>query len=97
MNGEGIDANEGEGESRGLHPSLPSQLWRHLQMSPLDREIELRAQKVTDPAVIAKRQAEMRSDYKEDVKTCLGKRVTDAIIACIKGAQTDDELDKCLR
>ena len=53
--------------------------------------------KVTDPAVITQRKAEMRRDLKDDLKACPGKRITDSMIACVRGAQSNGELDKCTR
>jgi hypothetical protein len=60
-------------------------------------EIELRALKVTDPAIILQRKVEMRRDLKDDLKACPGKRVTDGMLECVRRAQTNDELDKCTR
>jgi len=60
-------------------------------------EIELRALKVNDPAIIEQRKTEMRRDLKDDLKACPGKRITDGMLACVKQAQTNDELDKCTR
>ena len=60
-------------------------------------EIELRALKVSDPAIIQQRKTEMRRDLKDDVKACPGKRITDSMIACVSRAETNDELDKCTR
>jgi hypothetical protein len=60
-------------------------------------EVELSALKVTDPAVITQRKAEMRRDLKDDLKACPGKRITDSMIACVRGAQSNGELDKCTR
>ncbi len=60
-------------------------------------EIELAALKVTDPRVIELRKAEMRRDLKDDLKACPGKRITDSMLACVRKAQTNAELDKCTR
>ena len=60
-------------------------------------EIELRALKVTDPKIIEQRKVEMRRDLKDDLKACPGKRITDSMLACVRQAQTNDELDKCTR
>jgi hypothetical protein len=60
-------------------------------------EIELRALNITDPAVVSQRKAEMRRDLKDELKSCPGKRITDSMLACVRGAQTNDELDKCTR
>jgi hypothetical protein len=60
-------------------------------------EIELKTLKITDSAVVEKRKIEMRSDLKDDLKTCPGKRITDSMLACVKKAETNDQLDKCTR
>jgi hypothetical protein len=60
-------------------------------------EIELQALKVTDPKVIAERKVEMRRELSDDLKTCPGRRVTDAMLACVQKAQSNAELDKCTR
>ena len=57
-------------------------------------EIELQALKVTDPKVIEERKKEMRHDLSDDMKACPGKRITDSMIACVRGAQSNAELDK---
>jgi hypothetical protein len=58
-------------------------------------EIELRALNVTDPATIAKREEQMRADMKGEMKDCVGKRVTERMLACVKNAKTNEEIDKC--
>ncbi|MDB4933099.1 MAG: hypothetical protein JWP87_71 [Labilithrix sp.] len=60
-------------------------------------ELQLKALGVVDPAVIAKRRDEMRGSMHEDIDKCVGKRVTDGMMACVKGAETADKIDKCLR
>jgi hypothetical protein len=60
-------------------------------------EVELRALKVTDPKIIEERKSEMRKDLKDDLKTCPGKRITDAMLACVRQAETNADLDKCTR
>jgi hypothetical protein len=34
---------------------------------------------------------------KDRIDQCVGKRVTDAMINCVKSAETADQIDKCLR
>jgi hypothetical protein len=60
-------------------------------------EVELHALKVTDPAIIEQRKTEMRKDLKDDLKTCPGKRITDAMLACVVRAETNEALDACTR
>jgi hypothetical protein len=63
----------------------------------LDRyvEVQLRAMNINDPATIDKRKAEMRADMKDELRDCVGKRVTEGMLACVKNAKTNDEIDKC--
>jgi len=60
-------------------------------------ELQLKALGVTDPAVVGKRREEMRASMREDIETCVGKRVTDSMMGCVKTAETAEKIDKCLR
>ena len=60
-------------------------------------ELQLKALGVTDPAIVAKRRDEMRASMKDDIDKCVGKRVTDGNMACVKSAETAEKIDKCLR
>lgn len=60
-------------------------------------EVELQALKVTDPKVVELRKVEMRRDLKDDLKACPGKRITDSMLACVRQAASNAELDKCTR
>ncbi len=67
-------------------------------------ELELKAQGVTDPAVVAKRRTEtVASDagpsaVSDLYRGCLGRRVTDGMMTCIRNAAAADEItDSCLR
>ena len=60
--------------------------------------VKLKEKSVTDPAAIAKMQEELRGEVKGEVMDgCVGKRITDSALTCIKGAQTQEEIVKCLR
>lgn len=65
----------------------------------VDRNVEvgLRVQGTVDPVTIQKRKDEMRADMKERIDQCVGKRVTDGMLACVKRSETPDQIDKCLR
>lgn len=65
----------------------------------VDRNIEakLRADGVSDPALIQKRKDELKPTLKEDIDKCVGKRVTDGMMKCVKAAETPEQIDKCLR
>jgi hypothetical protein len=60
-------------------------------------EIELRAQKVTDPKVIADRTAAAKEAEGETfAKTCLGKRITQRALECVRRATSAEQIDRCL-
>lgn len=65
----------------------------------IDRNVELQMKQmqITDPAAIEKRKAEIRSQLGDQLKGCVGKRVTDGMMSCVQKAQTADEIDPCLR
>jgi hypothetical protein len=60
-------------------------------------ELQLKALGVTDPAIVTKRREEMRAAMRDDIDKCVGKRVTDGMMVCVKNAETADKIDKCLR
>jgi hypothetical protein len=61
-------------------------------------EIELRGQNVTDPATIAERTAAARATPKvvEFSAQCLGKRITQSALDCVRKATTAEQFDHCL-
>lgn len=59
-------------------------------------EVQLKALGITDEQIIAQRRTEMRAALKDDIGTCVGKRVTDGMMTCVKGADTTEQLDQCL-
>jgi hypothetical protein len=66
-------------------------------------ELELKAQKVTDPAEIAKRRGESLGASgdggRPDVlQGCVGKHITDRALTCVRNAETASEItDRCLQ
>jgi hypothetical protein len=61
-------------------------------------ELELRAQRVTDPVLVEERVAAVRAARGEElIGKCVGRRITDRAMACVKASQTDDEMDRCLQ
>jgi hypothetical protein len=60
-------------------------------------EVQLRRQGTLDPALIEQEKAKTRNDFKAKIDECIGKRVTDGMVACVKAAETTDQIDKCLR
>ena len=61
-------------------------------------EIELKAQRISDPGEIRRRVDDARAAKGEELmRECVGKRITDAAMACVRGAETAEEFDGCLR
>ena len=66
-------------------------------------ELELKAQKVTDPAEIAKRRGESLGTQGDSGKPavlegCVGRHITDRALACVRNADTASEItDRCLQ
>jgi hypothetical protein len=60
-------------------------------------ELELRAQNVNDPAVIAQRtEAVKAARGPELLKKCVGKRITQRALECVTRATTPKEVNSCL-
>jgi hypothetical protein len=59
--------------------------------------VKLKAKNITDPASIEKMQGDLRRDADTDLQGCVGRRITDSAMACIKTADTQDAIIKCLR
>lgn len=59
-------------------------------------EVAMKAINITDPNAITKKQTQIRADMKEELKDCVGRRISDAIIGCVRSAQTTDEINKCM-
>jgi hypothetical protein len=60
-------------------------------------EVQLHAVHVTDPIEVAKREQAIRTELKDDLQKCPGKRITDSMLRCVQNAQTNEEIDKCTR
>jgi len=61
-------------------------------------EIELRAQNVTDPKIVAERAAAVRAARGDAlIEKCVGRRITDRAVACVRQANTPAEVDGCLQ
>lgn len=60
-------------------------------------EIELRAQNITDPKIIRERIGAVRAAKGEPlINECVGKRITENAIACVRNATSSEQMDKCL-
>jgi hypothetical protein len=64
----------------------------------VDRSVELKMKVLnkSDPAAIAAREAQIRSELEPSIKSCEGRRVTDQTMACVRGAKSSEELERCL-
>jgi hypothetical protein len=67
-------------------------------------ELELKAQNVSDPAEVTRRRrtslgmGDGTATPPDLVKDCVGRHLTDRAIACVRSAQTADEItERCLR
>lgn len=59
--------------------------------------IELKAQNVSDPAEVKKRTEAVRAAQGEQLLAkCVGRRVTDKAMACVRNATTAEQVDRCL-
>ena len=58
--------------------------------------VELRAQSITDEEIIAERTATAREKAEDVIQSCIGRRITDGAIECLRVASTSDEIDRCL-
>jgi hypothetical protein len=65
----------------------------------LDRMVvvKLKQRNVTDPESISKLQGELRKSAETDLQGCVGRRITDSAMACIRKAETQEAIVKCLR
>jgi len=65
----------------------------------LDRMVvvKLKQKKITDPDSITRMQADMRKDAEADFPGCVGRRISDGALDCIKKADTQEAIVKCLR
>jgi inorganic pyrophosphatase len=61
-------------------------------------ELELGESKVSDKAEVEKQVAETKAAFKAKTKEqCVGKRVTERALACVRGAKTAEEIvNECL-
>lgn len=60
-------------------------------------EIELKSLNVTDPEEVRRRTSEAQEARGEELlQQCVGRRITDRAMRCVREAQTQEELDGCL-
>jgi len=76
------------------HPASPTECD---ELFAKNAELELRAQRVTDPKLIAERTAAARSAEGGVFSgRCVGKRITNRALECVRRATTAEQLDRCL-
>lgn len=57
----------------------------------------MKALHITEPSAIAMDKTQLHDELKGQLQGCIGKRVTNGMLACIGRAQSDDEIDTCMR
>ncbi len=61
-------------------------------------EIQLRAQDVTEPELVKQRTAEAFAEKGGPLlKDCVGRRITDGALECVRQANTIEQFDDCFR
>ncbi len=65
----------------------------------LDRMVvvKLKQKNITDAPSVAKMQTDLRKDAESDFPGCVGRRISDGAMECIKKAETQEAIVKCLR
>ena len=59
-------------------------------------EVQMRKMSITDDAVIAKKKDEIHTQFAESMKGCIGRRITDGMMKCVKDAPTVEAIDACM-
>lgn len=60
--------------------------------------VKMKKKNNTDPAAVTKLQAELREEAKGEVMDgCVGRRISDGALDCIKKAETQEEIITCMR
>lgn len=60
-------------------------------------ELELRSQNITDPQRIAAMTADFREKRGEQIlQHCVGKRITQSAMECVRRSNTPTEIERCL-
>lgn len=60
--------------------------------------VKMKQKNNTDPAAVTKLQTELREEAKGEIMDgCVGKRISDGALDCIKKAETQEEIIKCMR
>lgn len=77
------------------HPATRAECEEIFQRSAA---IELRSRDITDPDEVTRRTAEARADRGDALlEECVGTRITEAALTCVRDAQTVEDFEACLR
>lgn len=77
------------------HPASEKECEEILQRSA---ELELRSRNITDPAMIKSRvEAARAAKHDKLMGLCLGRRVTDGAMDCIRKAGSSEDLEACFQ
>jgi hypothetical protein len=60
-------------------------------------EVQMKAMHISDPVAIDKRKQEVQTSLKAELTGCVGKRITDAMMACVARAESAEDIDACMR
>src|SRR5271155_3899888 len=65
----------------------------------VDKSVELQMKEMekTDPVAIQKRQDALRHELEPEMKECVGRRITDKMMACVRAAQQSADLETCVK
>jgi hypothetical protein len=65
----------------------------------VDRSVELQMKEMShdDATAIMEREAHVRAELDEQIRSCEERRVTDKTMACVRAATNIKELETCLR
>ena len=59
-------------------------------------EVQMRKMNINDPVSITKKQQDIRGQFSESMKGCVGRRITDSMMQCVRHADTVDAIDQCM-
>jgi hypothetical protein len=65
----------------------------------LDRyvEVQMGEMKILDAGAVEKTKESIREQLQGELKGCVGRRITDGLLTCVKNASTPREVDACIR
>ena len=64
----------------------------------VDKNVELQiAAMTTPPPDVEKEKARVRAEMETALKGCVGRRITNRMLTCVKSAKTVKEVDQCTR